>query len=112
MALEAEARRAAPFGLSFGIDDLLAARGWAEARRLRMQVVLDRVIDGAEFEEMLLLLAADGRRRIATVWRTEGGIVSQAPGRMPRLFSGMAEALGALAPPRRRRWFGGSAAPR
>ena len=101
-----QARGGAPYGLSFAIEELHEARRWAELHRLTMTVALDRVIDGAEFEEMLLVVTRDRRRRVLTLWRTEAGVVAQPVGCLPSGYGCLTDALRAVAglAPRRRFW--------
>ena len=92
----------APYGLAFPIDDLVAARGWAEERNLRLTVVLDCTLDGAEFEELLILAPPGAQRRTLTVWRTQVGVYAQTPNGSPRSFATMQELLGQVRPVRSR----------
>jgi hypothetical protein len=89
MDLPASARRKAPYGLSFPVQDLLLLRGWAEPRGLRMEILLDQVMDGAEFEELLLVRCPGRGRRALSIWRTSAGVIAQASGGQPLLFSGV-----------------------
>ena len=89
MDLPATARRNAPYGLSFPVQDLLLLRGWAEPRGLRMEILLDQVMDGAEFEELILVRRRGRGRRAISIWRTSAGVIAQAVGSHPMLFSGM-----------------------
>ncbi len=104
-----EARRNAPYGLSFAIEELQAARCWAERQRLALTVALDRVVDGAEFEEMLLFQTRDRRRRVLTLWRTEAGVAGQKAGCLPTAYASLADALRAAGThaKQRRFWFRG-----
>jgi hypothetical protein len=88
MALPAAACPKAPYGLSFTLKDLLYIRSWAERGGLRMEVLLDQVMEGAEFEELLLLRRANAGRRALSIWHTSEGIIAQAAGGQPKLFSG------------------------
>ncbi len=85
----ATARPKAPYGLSFAVQDLLLLRGWAEPRGLRMEILLDQVMDGAEFEELILVRRHGRGRRALSIWRTSAGVIAQAVGGHPMLFSGV-----------------------
>jgi hypothetical protein len=88
MALPAAACPKAPYGISFTLKDLLYIRSWADRGGLRMEVLLDQVMDGAEFEELLLLRRPNASRRALSIWRTSEGIIAQSAGGQPKLFSG------------------------
>ncbi len=113
MPISAAARHRMPYGLAFPLAELIYVRDWAACRGLSMLVLLDQVLDGAEFEELLLLRGATPGRRALTMWRTAGSIVAQTAGAPPRAFSGVEPALAHFmvvlqaASPRRR--FGFSA---
>ena len=92
----------APYGLAFEIDDLTAIRRWAEERRLRVSVVLDCVMDGAEFEELLVLAPAGSQRRTMTVWRTQDGVCAQTPSSSPHGFRTVQDMLSHIRPVRAR----------
>jgi hypothetical protein len=95
-----------PYGLSFSIEDLIAVRSWAEQRNLRLGVATDQVVDGAEFEEMLILAPKNRDRRTLTLWRTYSGLYAQTPHGRPRQFATVAEMLESIRPvPKRRRSF-------
>ena len=95
--------RKAAYGLAFTIEDLVVVRDWAQRRRLRLAIALDRTLDGAEFEEMLVLSPAHGNRSTLTVWRTEDGVFAQAPHGVPHRFATIPELLSQLRPVRSRR---------
>ncbi len=95
----------APYGLAFAIEDLVAARSWAEQRHLKLSVVLDCTMDGAEFEELLVIAPPGARHRTMTVWRTQDGVCAQTPSGQPHSFATMADLLGHIRPiPRRTPW--------
>jgi hypothetical protein len=86
-------RTRTPYGLAFPVHELLFIRAWAEKRGLTMKILLDQVLDGAEFEEMLLVRGLVPSRRALTLWRITGGVVAQAEGGQPRVFGGVHAAL-------------------
>ncbi len=94
---------AAPYGLAFAVEDLLLVRQWAENRALALTVALDQVIDGAEFEEMLILGSAEGQSRSLILWRTSGTVFAQIPHSRPHAFATVADALESLRPAERKR---------
>ena len=88
------------YGLAFAVEDLVMLRNWAEQRQLRLTVALDRVIDGAEFEELLVVAPPSGRRRTLTLWRTQDGIFAQTATGAPQDFATMQDVLDQLRPAR------------
>ena len=92
-----------PYGLAFEIAELLEVGAWARGRAYVMNVALDQVRGGAEFEEMLMLCEPGRKRRRMHLWRTEKKVFTQIPGSAPRGFETIREALDAqgAAPPRR-----------
>jgi hypothetical protein len=87
-----------PTGIAFGVDELVAVKGWADWRDLRMAVELDYVIDGEEYEEVLGLYELGHRLRLATLWRSPEGVMVVLPGaESVRRFAGVWDALKALA---------------
>jgi hypothetical protein len=92
-----------PYGLAFAIEDLVAVRVWAEQRGLILTVALDQVLDGVEFEEVLILSAPDHTVRKLTFWHTLGSVMVQAPNCRPRAFATVPDALDALRPEARKR---------
>lgn len=107
MHMHAVLRHPQPYAVAFSLADLVLVRAWAVQRGLSMTVLLDQVIDGAEFEELLLIRGAGASRRALTIWRTAGAVIAQAAGAQPRGFSGiqpaLAHFLGVLEPPPRGR---------
>jgi len=87
-----------PYGLSFQIEELVLVRRWAEERGLHLIVALDQMLENAEFEEMLILVPPDRKRRTLTIWRTLGSIFLQVPNGRPRAFATVEEALASLRP--------------
>ena len=110
MHAPAESRPSLPYGISFTVADLVAVRDWAARHSLAMEVLLDQVLDGAEFEELLLLRGAGGPKRALTIWRATGAIIAQQSGGRPLAFGSIASALTycatLLAPPPRGRLSG------
>ena len=109
---EAPSRRPAqraPYGLSFAIEELKCIHSWAEKSDLHLAIVLDQVVEGAEFEEMLVLSENSSRRRSVTLWQTASSVIVQAQHSRPTAFRTVRDALSsikvkALARPARR-WF-------
>ena len=98
----AVARFKSPYGLAFPLRELIYARSWAERRGAVMTILLDQVLDGAEFEELLLIRRApppaNAVTRLAavpalTLWRSETEIVAQQSGRVLKRFTGVQLAL-------------------
>ncbi len=95
--------RTVAYGLAFQVEDLVEVRSWAEQRHLRLTIALDRTLDGAEFEELLILAPAHAQRSTLTLWRTKDGYFAQAPQGTPHCFDTVHELLGQLRPVRSRR---------
>jgi hypothetical protein len=93
MHAPAGSRPIVPYGISFAVADLVAVRDWAARHNLNMEVLLDHVLDGAEFEELLLLRGVGGAKRILTLWRVAGAILAQQSGTHPLAFTTMGPAL-------------------
>jgi hypothetical protein len=93
------ALRQDPYGLAFSVTDLVLVRDWAEQRQLHLLVVLDRVMDGLEFEEMLILTPRRRRHGTLAIWRTRCGIFAQTSRTAPVRFSDLRQALDSHAPP-------------
>jgi hypothetical protein len=93
MHAPAESRPSLPYGISFTVTDLVTVRDWAARHGLSMEVLLDQVLDGAEFEELLLLRGAGGPKRALSIWRATGAIISQQSGAQPLAFASIAPAL-------------------
>jgi hypothetical protein len=83
----------APYGLAFPVHELVFIRAWSEKRGLSLRILLDQVLDAAEFEEMLLIRGHIPSHRALTLWRIDGGVVAQAEGGQPRVFGGVHAAL-------------------
>jgi hypothetical protein len=88
------------YGLSFAIEDLVLLRSWAEQRQLRLTVTLDQLVDGSEFEEMLVVAPPGGHRRTLTVWCTSDAIFAQTATGAPQAFPSMQDLLDQLRPAR------------
>ena len=94
MHTQTPGRTAAPYGLAFPVHELVFIRAWSEKRGLAMRIMLDQVLDGAEFEEMLLIRGLVKSRQSLTLWRISGGgVVAQTEGGQPRVFDGVHAAL-------------------
>jgi hypothetical protein len=96
---QALTRQQKSFGLAFAIEDLSDIRRWAEAHQFTMLVVLDHVVNGLEFEEMVVLSVADQRERRVFLWRTFGTVFAQVARAKPRGFTTVPQALNFLSPP-------------
>ena len=86
----------APHGLSFSIDELNRIIQWTERSSSHLRIVLDQVVDGVEFEELLVLTEQSARRRSVTLWRTASSVIVQEPHRRPNAFRSVADALGSI----------------
>ena len=94
MPTQSSHRTRAPHGVAFPVHELVFVRAWAEGRGLTLRILLDQVLNGAEFEEMLLVRGMAMPRRAMTFWRLAGGaVVTQAEGGTPRVFGGIHSAL-------------------
>jgi hypothetical protein len=91
-------QRKTPTGLSFAVSELLTAISWAERNGLGLYVVLDWVIDEAEYEEILILTGAAQPLAQHVLWRTANAVFEQHVGAPPRAFRNLHGALNALAP--------------
>jgi hypothetical protein len=93
MHTNATARHRTPYGLSFQVQELVFVRQWAERQGLTLAVKLDQVIDGAEFEELLMISASGRARQALTLWRTDHSYIAQAAGGHPKGFACIQQAL-------------------
>jgi len=98
-AVASLSRQQNPYGLAFAIEDLADIRHWAEGHQLVMLVALDHVIDGVEFEEMVVLSASNRRDGRVMLWRSFGTVYAQVERAKPRGFTTVPQALNWLAPP-------------
>ncbi len=89
-----------PYGVAFAIEELLLMRSWVRQRDLQMTIATDQVINGAEFEEMLMIAPSGRERRCLTVWRTHSAVFVQTPQGRPRAFGTLKDALSSLRPTR------------
>ena len=96
------ARPAAPYAIAFSIEELILVRSWAEQRGLRLTIATDHVVDGAEFEEMLIMAPPGRQRRTLTLWRTRTAVFAQTPYGRPRTFDTLKDLLDCLRPARQR----------
>jgi hypothetical protein len=87
MHIPATARHRTPYGLSFQVHELVFVRQWAEHQGLTMRVKLDQVIDGAEFEELLMISGPGQGRQALTLWRTDQSFIAQPSSGQPRGFT-------------------------
>jgi hypothetical protein len=76
----------APYGLAFPIEELELVNDWAAQRKLRLHVAVDQVLDGFEFEEMLIIGTPRRQRRCLTLWRTRAGVFGQSAFGRPRPY--------------------------
>jgi hypothetical protein len=86
-------RHRTPYGLAFPLHELVFVRDWARRAGLRVSIRLDQVLDGAEFEEMVVLTATGRPCRAVSLWRTANGVIAQQAGGQPRVFAGARAAL-------------------
>jgi hypothetical protein len=81
-------------GLAFPVHELVFMHAWSQGQGLTMSILLDQVLNGAEFEEMVLVRGRGARGRALTLWRVAaGGVVVQAEGGAPHVFGGIHTAL-------------------
>ncbi len=106
MSLSRQSNITAPYAVAFSIEDLLLVRSWAERRNLRLSVATDQVLDGAEFEELLIIAPPDRQRRTLTVWRTQTGVFAQTSHGRPRAFATVKDLLESLRPAQQRQRAG------
>ena len=93
MQRPAEIRQQVIYGEAFALPELVYMRDGAGRRGLRMTILLDQVLDGAEFEEVVLIRPTFRPHRAVTVWRTVTCIVAQAAGGQPKAFGGIRAAM-------------------
>ncbi len=91
-------RRHPLVGLSFSVSELVTAVAWAERHGLALSVLLDRVIDEAEYEEMLVLEGRPQNFAQHVLWRTNTAVFEQHAGAPPRAFRSLHGALRSLVP--------------
>ena len=111
MHFPATARPRTPYGLAFPVHELVFVRDWAERHGMKLSVKLDQVIDGAEFEELLMIAGVDRPDQALTMWRTDHSVIAQAAGGHPKgflavqvalaHFAGLATGAGRARPPSR-----------
>jgi hypothetical protein len=92
------ARAKAPHGVSFPVAELLAVQDWGGAHGMMMQVVIDHVLNGAAFEELLVMRHARTHRRVLCLWRRVDQVIAQRPDQRPLVFRSLDAALAAMAP--------------
>ncbi len=102
MSLSCQSNITAPYAVAFSIEDLILVRSWAEQRSLHLTISTDQVLDGAEFEEMLILAPRNRQRRTLTMWRTQASVFAQTPHGRPRAFATVKDLLDALRPAQQR----------
>lgn len=88
----------ATLGISFPVSELLMVRDWAARHGMIMQIVTDHVLNGAAFEELLLLRNAATCERLLCLWRRSEEVVAQRPSTRPQGFRSLDAALAALTP--------------
>jgi hypothetical protein len=89
-----------PTGLSFEIPDLLMLQAWMDFHDLRMEIDLDVVTDGEEYEELLGLYDRNRAVRQWRLWRTRVGMMVQPAMGPPMRFDSMVDVLDLLIPAR------------
>lgn len=98
MTFLARATLPTPYAVAFSIEELLLVRSWAEQRGLHLSIATDQVINGAEFEEMLILAAPGRQTRTLTLWRTPTAVFGQTPHSRPRAGETLKDVLATLRP--------------
>jgi hypothetical protein len=93
MQIPAAVRPKTIYGEAFPLPELAYMRNGATRHGLRMTILLDQVLDGAEFEEVVLIRPSFRPHRAVTVWRTANCIVAQAAGGQPKAFGGIRAAM-------------------
>jgi hypothetical protein len=86
----------APYGQAFPLHELVFMCDGARQRGLRMTILLDQVLDGAEFEELVMIRSAGRAGRPGhdvSLWRTAHCVIAQAAGRQPKAFGGICAAM-------------------
>jgi len=81
-----------PAGIAFEIAELTLLRGWAEARGLRMEIVLDQARGGEDCEELVLLRRSRDAPPAFIVWRSSEMVVVESGAGVKR-FRFLSEAL-------------------
>ena len=94
---------AAPYAIAFSIEELILVRSWAEQRALHLTIATDQVLDGAEFEEMLIVAPHHRERRTLTIWRSQNTVFAQTPQGRPRAFATVKDLLDSLRPAQKAR---------
>jgi Lhr-like helicase len=93
MAMPFAAPPRPPAGIAFDVAELVLLRGWAEARGLVMEIALNQVRAGEEYEEVVALSPRRGAPPELTFWRgPEMVVLERAAGRVQR-FRFLSEAL-------------------
>ncbi len=87
-----------PYGVSFPVVELLAVKDWAADHGMVMQVVTDHVLNGAAFEELLLLRHAKTSQRLLCLWRRTDQVIAQRVDHRPLAFRSLAAALAVMTP--------------
>jgi hypothetical protein len=93
MHIPAAVRPKTIYGEAFPLPELAFMRNGAARNGLRMTILLDQVLDGAEFEEVVLIRPSFRPHRAVTVWRTANCIIAQAAGGQPKAFGGIRAAM-------------------
>ena len=93
-----QTRAASPYAIAFSIEDLILVRSWSEQRDLCLSIVTDQVLDGAEFEELLIISPRNRDRRTLTLWRSHNTVFAQTPHSRPRAFHTVKDLLESLRP--------------
>ena len=87
-----------PYAIAFSIEELLLVRSWAQQRGLHLTVATDQVLNGAEFEEMLILAIPGRQTRTLTLWRNAVAVFAQTSHSRPRAFEKLKDVLDTVRP--------------
>jgi hypothetical protein len=89
----ATSRRKLPYAIAFAVHELVLIRSWAERNGMLMKLRLDQVVDGEEFEELVLLCRRGSTQPVLSLWRKTNAVVVQRAGGAPRSHGGVQAAL-------------------
>ncbi|MDE2006391.1 MAG: hypothetical protein KGI51_07485 [Rhodospirillales bacterium] len=87
--------RGNPAGYAFSIPELETARGWAARRGIRLDIRLDHLCPGADFEEVLAFSPRRGRAAWV-LWRGPEHLIAERADGTRRRFVCLADALEAI----------------
>jgi hypothetical protein len=98
MRTNAIIQRGLPAGVSFSVSELMSALGWVGRHGLALRVLIDRVIEDAEYEEMLVIEGGTRPFTQHVLWRTTEAVFEQHAGAPPQAYRSLDSALRALTP--------------